>query len=115
MGMVFVLRMAVSPTDQTAISRARSGSRLSQGLPLLHNVRMRAAENAPRPRTCPRASSRRGAEIGERGAGVLQERPCVSPHPERGLVILPEDASATGIVLTHQRLDFFLWSVRDRR
>ena len=73
---------------------AERGSRVLQTVLKPPYVRVRATHHAPR-RPCRLIKRRHGlAEIVERGAGVLVERPRVSPpHLEREIMRIPENAS----------------------
>ena len=90
------------------LAGAERGSRISQGFLNPPCVWVRAAEEAPRG-PCRLFERRfRLAEIVERGVGVLEERPRVTPpHPERDLSIRAENASCNGYRFAQQRLGFF--------
>ena len=70
--------------------------------------RMRATEHAPRDPFYVFEHRHGLAEIVERGAGVLAERPRVSPsHPERGVITISENASRHWHRSAQQKLGFF--------
>ena len=88
---------------------AERGSRLSQEVPTKSCCeRVRSTKGAPR-NPFGVLEGRHGlAEISERGAGVLVERPCViRPHPERIYGTLPVTTSRQGHRFAQQCLGFF--------
>ncbi len=87
---------------------AERGSRVSQLALSPCCPRVRATENAPR--NTFRVLERRHSlvEIVQRGVGVFVERPCViTPHCERAIIILSENASCHGHRFAEQWLGLF--------
>ena len=85
-----------------------NGSRVSQGCLHLHCERVRVTENAPRDPSSVLERRHGLAEIVERRAVVLVERPRVNPpHPERGVITISECAARYRNRLVQQRLGFF--------
>ena len=83
--------------DGGGVSRPARSARVSQLALNINSERMRAAEHAPRDPFHVLQRRHGLAEIVECGAGVEKESlRVIPPHPERGLVILTEDASRHG-------------------
>ena len=93
---------------QRRFARTERGSRVLQGIPNPHYVRVRAAEHAPRG-PFQLLELRHGfAEIIERGDGVIVERPRVSPpHPKRDMMILSKNTACHAHRFAQQCLGFF--------
>ena len=86
----------------------KTGSRVLQGHLYPRCERVCAAKHAPRDPFYFLERRHGLALIAERGAVVPVERLRVNPpHPERGVIMLSENASRHGHRFAQQRLDFF--------